>query len=123
MVIACHARDYLKQEFSAMTTASTQYIVTALAQFSSTTRLYAMTVGDGSIDLGPSGLLVEAFTADDAVNDIGLRNVIVLSTSAHPHPPGIAARPAGQHGWSASRACQRKSVMMKIFRRLLSADI
>jgi type VI secretion system secreted protein VgrG len=98
MVIACHARDYLQQEFSAMTTALTQHIVTALAQFSSTTRLYAMTVGDGSIDLGPSGLLVEAFTADDAVNDIGVRKVIVLSTSAHIRLESLLGQPARMDG-------------------------
>jgi type VI secretion system secreted protein VgrG len=53
--------------------------VTALAQFSSTTRLYALSIGDGDAD----GLLVEAFAADDAVQGIGARDVIAVSTSAH----------------------------------------
>jgi type VI secretion system secreted protein VgrG len=66
-----------------MTTAFTEQIAAALAQFSSTTRLYELTIGDGSVDLGLSGLLVEAFAAADAVNDIGARDVIVLSTSAY----------------------------------------
>jgi hypothetical protein len=42
-------------------------ITTLLAQFSSESRLYALTVGDGSDELGSGGLLVEAFAADDAV--------------------------------------------------------
>jgi type VI secretion system secreted protein VgrG len=66
-----------------MTTAFTEQVATALAQFSSTTRLYELTIGDSSIDLCSGGLLVEAFAADDAVNDIGARDVIVLSTSAY----------------------------------------
>lgn len=32
---------------------------------------------------GPGGLLVEAFAADDAVQGLGARDVIVLSTDAH----------------------------------------
>ncbi|TWI66188.1 Rhs element Vgr protein [Pseudoduganella lurida] len=55
-------------------------IVTSLAQFSSTTRLYALT---SPADSAVSDLLVEAFCADDAVQDVGARDVIVLSTSAH----------------------------------------
>ena len=55
----------------------------ALAQFSSATRLYGLTVGDGSANLGAAGLLVEAFAADDAVQGIGGRDIIVLSTDAH----------------------------------------
>jgi Rhs element Vgr protein len=58
-------------------------ITAALSQFSSASRLYALTVGDGDADLGSGGLLVEAFAADDAVQGIGARDVIVLSTDAH----------------------------------------
>ena len=60
-----------------------EQVISACAQFSSTTRLYALTVGDGSADLGAGGLLVEAFAADDEVQGIGVRDIIVLSTDAH----------------------------------------
>ena len=66
-----------------MTYALTEKITTALAQFSSQTRLYALTIGEGTADPGPGGLLVEAFAADDALQEIGSRDVIVLSTNAH----------------------------------------
>ena len=58
-------------------------IYAALAQFSSATRLYALTVGDGSASLGSGGLLVEAFAADDSVQGVGGRDVIAVSTDAH----------------------------------------
>jgi len=58
-------------------------ITSELVQFSSTTRLYALRIGDGRSRPGLSELLVEAFYADDAVQEIGMRDVIVLSTSAH----------------------------------------
>jgi uncharacterized protein involved in type VI secretion and phage assembly len=58
-------------------------ILSALAQFSSATRLYELTFADDDgADLGAGGLLVEAFTADDSVQGVGPRDVIVLSTSA-----------------------------------------
>ena len=60
-----------------------EQVTSVLAQFSSASRLYALTVGDGSADLGAGGLLVEAFAADDEVQGIGGRDVIVLSTDAH----------------------------------------
>ena len=60
-----------------------EQITTALAQFSSATRLYALTVASGSVDHGSESLLVEAFAADDAVQGVGGRDVIVLSTNAH----------------------------------------
>ncbi len=66
-----------------MNLALTEQITTALAQFSSATSLYALTVGDGSLGLGSGGLLVEAFFADDAVQGIGGRDIIVLSSDAH----------------------------------------
>ncbi|NGZ85330.1 type VI secretion system Vgr family protein [Duganella aceris] len=59
----------------------------SLAQFSSATRLYELML-DGDHDLGSGGLLVEAFAADDGVQEVGARDVIVLSTNAH-----IALRP------------------------------
>ena len=58
-------------------------IHTALAQFSSATRLYALMIGECDAGLGAGGLLVEAFACDDALQDVGGRDVIVLSTNAH----------------------------------------
>jgi type VI secretion system secreted protein VgrG len=66
-----------------MNASLSEQITTALVQFSSASRLYALTVGDGSTDLGAGGLQVEAFAADDAVQDIGGRDVIVVSTNAY----------------------------------------
>jgi type VI secretion system secreted protein VgrG len=65
-----------------MSVALLEQITTALLQFSSTTRLYALTV-DGNTEFGSDVLLVEAFAADDEVHGIGGRDVIVLSTDAH----------------------------------------
>ena len=66
-----------------MAVALLEQITAALAQFSSVTRLYELTLDDGdSADLGAGGLLVEAFTADDSVQGVGPRDVIVLSTNA-----------------------------------------
>ena len=51
-----------------MSIALLEQITAALAQFSSVTRLYELTLDDGdSADLGAGGLLVEAFAADDSV--------------------------------------------------------
>jgi type VI secretion system secreted protein VgrG len=66
-----------------MSVALTEQITTALAQFSSETRLYALTVDDDAVNLGSHNLLVEAFAADDEVQGIGGRDVIVVSTDAH----------------------------------------
>ena len=66
-----------------MNTTLTEQIHSALAQFSSDTRLYALTVGDARADLGNGGLLVEAFASDDAVQGVGGRDVILVSTNAH----------------------------------------
>ena len=66
-----------------MTTALTEQILNALAEFSSTTRLYELVIGNDGLDLGSGGLLVEAFAADEALNEVGARDVIVLSTSAY----------------------------------------
>ena len=60
-----------------------EQVTSALAQFSSATRLYSLTVGDGCANLGSGGLLVEAFAAEDEVQGIAGRDVIVLSTDAH----------------------------------------
>jgi type VI secretion system secreted protein VgrG len=65
-----------------MSIALTAQITTALAQFSSATRLYALTLHDDTTNLS-EGLLVEAFVADEEVHGIGGRDVIVVSTNAH----------------------------------------
>lgn len=61
-----------------MSSALLTQIATALARFTSETRLYELTFGDDD-----PGLLVEAFAADDAVQVAGMRDVIALSTDAH----------------------------------------
>lgn len=66
-----------------MTIMLTDQVITELAQFSSTTRLYELLIENAGADLGSGGLLVEAFIADDVLNDLGFRDLIVLSTSAH----------------------------------------
>lgn len=66
-----------------MTLKLMQQLTSALAQFSGASRLYALTVGDGRQEPDGKELLVEAFFADDAVQDIGARDVIVLSLDAH----------------------------------------
>ena len=58
-------------------------LTSALVEFSSTTRLYALTVEDSGTGPSVGELLVEAFFANDAVQELGARDVIVLSTSAH----------------------------------------
>ena len=58
-------------------------LTSALVEFSSTTRLYALTVEDSGTGPSVGELLVEAFFATDAVQELGARDVIVLSTSIH----------------------------------------
>ena len=72
-----------------------EQITTALAQFSSATRLYALKLGDDDADLGSGGLLVEAFAADDQVQGLGARDIIVLSTNAHVELAPLLGKPAG----------------------------
>jgi Rhs element Vgr protein len=66
-----------------MTIFSTRTLAQALHAFSSTTRLYELLLGDDSAIPAGTQLLVEAFASDDALDEIGARDVIVLSTSAH----------------------------------------
>lgn len=58
-------------------------ITSQLGNYSSASRLYALSFHDDSLKLGSSGLLVEAFASKDQINGIGSRDVILLSTSAH----------------------------------------
>jgi type VI secretion system secreted protein VgrG len=66
-----------------MSSALTDQIYAALAEFSAASRLYALTIGDGSAQLGSGGLMVEAFAADDVVQGVRGRDVIAVSTDAH----------------------------------------
>ena len=66
-----------------MTKILAEQIAVELARFSSTTRLYELSIDDSSADFGSRELLVEAFLADDALNELDVRDLIVLSTNAH----------------------------------------
>ncbi len=56
-------------------------VYAGLAQFSSASRLYELKL-ESEGEYGSGGLLVEAFLADDALQEVGARELIVLSTSA-----------------------------------------
>ena len=71
-----------------------EQILTALAQFSSATRLYELQLGRDDADPGAGVLLVEAFAADDAVDAVGARDVIALSTNAHIDLRDVLGQPA-----------------------------
>lgn len=77
-----------------MTIALVRQVTDALAEFSSRSRLHELTIGEG--DSGPASgtLLVEAFAASDAVQEIGYRDVIVLSTTAHVDLTALLGQPA-----------------------------
>lgn len=64
-----------------MTHSVIQQLCADLARFSSASRLYGFKLGDDDAGLGPDGLLVEAFVADERVQGTGVRDVIVLSTN------------------------------------------
>ncbi len=59
-----------------MSATLTDQIFAALAEFSSASRLYELEIGQSE----ETGLLVEAFVADEAVQEVGARDVIALST-------------------------------------------
>ncbi|MFC0253259.1 type VI secretion system Vgr family protein [Massilia consociata] len=73
-----------------MSMALTEQVMAALAEFGSASRLYALRIGDGD---GP-GLMVEAFAAQDAVQEIGSRDVIALATDAHIDLDALLGQPA-----------------------------
>jgi type VI secretion system secreted protein VgrG len=77
-----------------MTIALVRQVTDALAEFASGSRLYAVSIGDAEAGSGPDSLLVEAFAANDAVQEIGWRDVIVLSTSGHLEPASLLGQPA-----------------------------
>jgi len=72
-----------------MINALTEQLGAALAAFSGTTRLLEL-----SIDGAAGALLVEAFAADDAIDEVGVRDVIALSTSTHLGPASMLGRSA-----------------------------
>jgi type VI secretion system VgrG family protein len=62
-----------------MHTDLTEEVTAALAQFSASTRLFGLVLGNAS----SPALLVEAYAAEDALLDIPVCEIIALSTSAH----------------------------------------
>jgi type VI secretion system secreted protein VgrG len=77
-----------------MTIALVRQVTDAVAEFASSSRLYALSIGDHEAGSGLDSLLVEAFAASEAVQEIGWRDVIVLSTSAHLEPGSLLGQPA-----------------------------
>jgi type VI secretion system secreted protein VgrG len=75
-----------------MTTALVRQVTDALAEFASSSRLYELSIGDRTA--GSGSMLVEAFAAVDAVQEVGWREVIVLSTSARLDPASLLGQPA-----------------------------
>lgn len=71
-----------------------QQLAYALTHFSSETRLYSLTVEDDRSTLGSDVLLVEAFYGDDAVQGLGTRDVIAVSTSAYIAPGTLLGQQA-----------------------------
>lgn len=65
-------------------------LTAALAEFSSATRLIDLRIGERDA----VKLLVEAFAAEDGVQEIGQRDVIALSTSATIPPTALLGQPA-----------------------------
>jgi Rhs element Vgr protein len=80
-----------------MHTALADQLTAALAEFSSASRLYELSIGDGVPDGLSQALLVEAFSATDAVDEIGARDVIVLSTSVHITLQALLGQAAALH--------------------------
>ena len=77
-----------------MSMALTQRIAAALSEFSSTRRLYELVIDDGRSGPPPGSLLVEAFAAADGLQEVGVRDIIVLSTSIHVDLDALLGEPA-----------------------------
>ena len=77
-----------------MSISLSQQVTAALAEFSSASRLYELVIDDGRATPAGGSLLVEAFAASDCLQEIGARNVIVLSTSAHVELDALLGEPA-----------------------------
>eukprot|EP01034_Spumella_vulgaris_P031627 gene31628-39068_t len=65
-----------------MTLAAVAQVAAGLAQFSSATRLYALRLPEDAAVPDAGELFVEAFVADEQLQETGARDIIVLSTSA-----------------------------------------
>ncbi|XLZ69536.1 type VI secretion system Vgr family protein [Massilia sp. SR12] len=70
-----------------------QQVYAALAQFTSASRLYELRLPKAD-ETSDSGLLVEAFLADDGLQELAAREVIALSTSAAVNLRGLLGQPA-----------------------------
>ena len=77
-----------------MSMALAQRIAAALSEFSSTRRLYELIIDDGRSGPPPGSLLVEAFAAADSLQEVGVRDIIVLSTSMHIDLDALLGEPA-----------------------------
>lgn len=77
-----------------MSIALAQQITSALAEFSSASRLLELVIDKGRARPVRGSLLVEAFAALDALQEVGARDVIVLSTSAHVELEALLGEPA-----------------------------
>ncbi|WP_377700801.1 type VI secretion system Vgr family protein [Pseudoduganella sp. UC29_71] len=77
-----------------MTLATVAQVAAGLAQFSSATRLYALLLPEDAAVPDAGELLVEAFVADEAMQETGTRDVIVLSTSAFVDLRKLLGKPA-----------------------------
>ena len=77
-----------------MSMALTQRIAAALTEFSGTHRLYEFMVGDGRTRPPVGSLLVEAFVAAEQLQEVGVRDIIVLSTSAWVDLDALLGEPA-----------------------------
>lgn len=77
-----------------MSMALTQRIAAALSEFSSTRRLYELVIGDGRSGPPAGSLVVEAFVASDGLQEVGVRDIIVLSTSMHIDLDSLLGEPA-----------------------------
>lgn len=76
-----------------MTLAAVAQVAAGLARFTSDTRLYALKLDAG---MGADGgeLMVEAFVADEQLQECGARDLIVLSTSAFVDVRKLLGKPA-----------------------------
>ncbi|WFR81798.1 type VI secretion system Vgr family protein [Janthinobacterium rivuli] len=78
-----------------MSAASADQVNASLAGFSSVTRLYELSLDGG--EGGTSQWLVEAFVADEQLQTVGARDIIVLSTQANVALAPLLGKPAALH--------------------------
>ena len=78
-----------------MSAASADQVNASLAGFSSVTRLYELSLDGG--EGGTAQWLVEAFAADEQLQAVGVRDIIVLSTDANVALAPLLGKPAALH--------------------------